>query len=113
MTAQRAAADDPRRDALVARWYELTRAVLPAMADAQRWPIRLDHCFMRVCLDAVAGAPWTATLPRPAVQHMSVNQLAAAVRVAEIAVADPARLVELNAASLAGRRRRRSGAGMA
>ncbi len=102
--------DGSRRDPLVVRWYGLTRHVLPAMAAAQRWPIHLDHCFMRVCLDAAAGAPWTATVKPPAVRHMSVEQLAAAVATAEEVVADPTRLPGLNAASLAGRRAYRTAA---
>ncbi len=41
------------RAALAERWLELTRVVLPAMAGPQHWPIRLDHCFMRACLNTV------------------------------------------------------------
>ena len=93
------------RDALVARWTVLTRDVLPGMAAAERWPIHLDHCFMRVCLDAALGTPWTRTVPRPAIHNMDDRQLAAAVRVAEGVVAAPDTLVRLNRRSLAGRRR--------
>lgn len=92
------------RTALVARWVTLTRDVLPNMAAAQRWPIHLDHCFMRVCLDAALGAPWTRSVARPAVHNMDDRQLAAAVRVAEGIVAAPDTLVPLNRRSLAGRR---------
>ena len=96
------------RAATVARWTELTRDVLPAMAAAQRWPIHLDHCFMRVCLDAALGSPWTAAIGRPAVRTMSEAQLGAAIVVAESIVADPARLPALNDASLIGRRASRA-----
>ena len=89
----------------MARWTELTRDVLPRMAAAQRWPIHLDHCFMRVCLDAALGAPWTRAVARPAIHHMDDRQLAAAVRVAEGIVAAPDTLVPLNRRSLAGRGR--------
>ena len=91
------------RAEMVARWNELTREVLPAMAAAQHWPIRLDHCFMRVCLDAVLGSPWTERVAKPAIRTMSTAQLRAAVAVAEGLVADPARLTALNVASLRGR----------
>ncbi len=104
--------EDGDRARAVARWLELTRAVLPGMAKAQGWPIHLDHCFMRVCLDAALGAPWTATVERPAVRHMTDAQLAAALAVAEAVAADPERLPPLNAASLEGRRAAR-GAGRA
>ena len=92
------------RGAVLARWYALTREVLPALAAEHRWPIHLDHCFMRVCLDTALGAPWTATVRAPAVRHMSDDQFAAAMRVAEGIAAEPATLAELNARSIAGRR---------
>ena len=81
--------------ALVARWFDLTRRVLPGMAAAEGWPIRLDHCFMRVCHDAAFGRPW-----HEAVRHMTEAELTRAVAVAERVVATPALLFELNAESL-------------
>jgi hypothetical protein len=92
------------RDALAARWLELTREVMPGMAAAQRWPVHLDHCFMRICLDAALGAPWTRTCRPPAIRTMTDMQLRTAIEVAESLVAEPARLFILNARSLAGRR---------
>ena len=70
------------------------------MAIAHRWPIRHDHCFMRVCLDAALGVRWDRVVRRPAIRHLTDAQLAAAVAVAERIVADPAALPALNAASL-------------
>ncbi len=75
------------------------------MAAAQRWPIRLDHCFMRVCLDAALGARWDSLVRRPAVRHLSDAQLAEAVAVARRIVAEPSLLRPLNDASLRLRRR--------
>ncbi len=92
------------REALVARWLALTRRTLPGMAAAQRWPIRLDHCFMRVCLDEAMGGPWTEVLSRPAIRSMTDGQLTAAIGVAEAIVARPALLAGLNARSLERRR---------
>ncbi len=82
------------------------------MAREKRWPISLDHCFMRVCLDAAIGAPWHATVARPAITNMSDGQLAAAVRIAEAIVADPAELVRFNQRSLSGRRAFKSRSGL-
>lgn len=93
------------RAALVARWLQLMREVLPGMAAHHRWPVRLDHCFMRICLDAVVGGPWHEVIDRPAIRHATPGQLAAAIAVAERMVADPDLLPVLNSASLAGRRR--------
>lgn len=95
---------DDARAALEERWLALTSERLPAMAGAQAWPIHLDHCFMRVCLDAALGAPWTNAVKRPALRHMSDVQLEAAVRIAEGIAASPDSLPELNRRSLDGRR---------
>ncbi len=91
---------NPDRTALVERWFELTRRILPAMAAGQRWPIRYDHCFMRVCLDEAMGAPWHQIVKRPAIHHMSEAQLTAAVDVAERVAAQPELLRPLNERSL-------------
>jgi len=85
---------------LLARWADLTRRVLPGMAEAEGWPIRLDHCFMRVCLDAAFGRPWHEAVARPAVRHMTDAELARAVSVAERVAAAPSLLPGLNAESL-------------
>ena len=92
------------REPLIERWLELTRCRMPAMAAEHRWPIRLDHCFMRVCLDEALGAPWPDVVRRPALRHMNHDQLAAAVRVAEGIVQRPETLGALNERSLQGRR---------
>ena len=76
------------------------------MAAAQRWPIRLDHCFMRVCLDAALGQRWDSVIARPAIRHLTDAQLGRAVAVAEAIVRDPASLPALNRASLACRDKR-------
>lgn len=107
---------DEGRAALVARWLELTRVVLPGMADAQGWPIRLDHCFMRVFLDCAMDGQWDLQVKRPAITHMTAADLHRAVQLAELAVREPERLPGLNRLSLAWRqaqRRRRTGAAVA
>lgn len=88
------------RAALVERWYRLTRQLLPAMADSQHWPIRLDHCFMRVCLDTSLGQRWDRAVRRPAIRYLSLQQLAAAVAQAERIMATPSILPSLNRDSL-------------
>jgi len=92
------------RDHLVARWLDLTRGTLPGLAVAARWPIRFDHCFMRVCLDHAVGQPWHERVRRPAVRHLTDDQLRAAIAIAEQVAANPSVLPGLNAQSLAWRR---------
>ena len=98
---------DHDRSALVARWLDLTRTRLPAVAAQHAWPIRLDHCFMRVFLDHAVGDRWDLVVPRPAIRHMPDAMLVRAVAMAEQALADPAILPGLDAQSLAWRRAQR------
>ena len=92
------------RAALLARWLDLTRTALPGMADEHAWPIRLDHCFMRVVLDNLVGRPWRDVLPgpAPAYRQLSAEQLRRAVELARSMLTDPTgrRTRELNDASL-------------
>ncbi len=97
--------------ALLARWLDLTRRQLPQAAARHGWPIRLDHCFMRVCLDAACGRPWHEVIARPAIRNASDAELARAVAVAEGLLARPDTLTALNAESLRLRGKRRIGAG--
>jgi hypothetical protein len=92
--------DAPNAAALLVRWFDLTRRVLPGMAAAEEWPIRFDHCFMRVCLDAAFGRPWHEAVRRPAVRHMTEAELARAVSIAERIAASPSLLPDLDAESL-------------
>lgn len=92
------------RAAMVAHWLDLTRRVLPAMALRAGWPIRRDHCFMRVCLDHAIGQPWHRQVRRPAIRHLTDEQLRAAIAIAERIAADPASLPALNRTSIAWRR---------
>ncbi len=94
------------RVTLLARWNVLTRDTLPAMAPTHQWPIRLDHCFMRVCLDAALGARWDTLVRRPAVRHLTCAQLARAVAIAERITQEPTLLPSLNTQSLHYRQKR-------
>ncbi len=70
------------------------------MAAQHRWPIRFDHCFMRVCLDDAIGAQWNTVVRSPAIRHLTDEQLAHAIGTAERIAANPALLLPLNDASL-------------
>ena len=91
----------------MARWLDLTRRQLPEAALRHRWPIRLDHCFMRVCLDAACGRPWHEVIARPAIRHAPDAVLASAVDVAEHILSHPEALAGLNAESLRRRGKQR------
>ena len=80
------------------------RQELPAAARAEKgWPIRLDHCFMRVALDNFFGQCWYDVLDqrKGAVKSMSDAQLKGAVVVAEAMLKNGKSLVvEMNMESL-------------
>jgi hypothetical protein len=94
----------PSREALERRWLALVRRDLPAAARDRGWPVRLDHCFARVLLDAVCGAPWREVVPPPAYRNLPEARLAAAVDLAERVLGGGADLSALNERSLALRR---------
>lgn len=95
------------RAELEARWLTLTRETLPSLAAARGWPVALDHCFMRILLDAAHGGRWDRMVTRrPAYRHVTADRLAAAVALAEAVAAGTASLPALNAQSLAWRRMR-------
>ena len=94
-------------DGLRREWLELMRVRLPAAAaDRPDWPIRLDHCFGRVVLDAVAGQPWREVIAAPAWRHMDAQQLRRAIALGEAVLDGSADLVALDARSLALRGKR-------
>ncbi len=92
------------RAALEQRWLTLTRETMPALAAERGWPVRNDHCFQRILLDAAVGGCWyDAIRERPAYRHVEEAKLARAVALAEQVIAGDADLVPLNRQSLAWR----------
>ena len=91
----------------IARFKRLTESVLPALAREQRWPIRLDHCFQRICLDHAFGDSWYNHCPKPAERHIASEPLARAIECAEQMISGGlASLSEFNRASLTFRGKR-------
>jgi len=65
-------------DRMLTRFKELTEDLLPARARAEGWPIRFDHCFKRICLDAAFEDVWYRHLNKPAERHIEGEALARA-----------------------------------
>lgn len=83
------------------RWRMLVGQRLPqAAAERPDWPIRLDHCFGRVILDAVHGRPWREAIPAPAWRNMDIATLRRAVALGEAILDGSADLHALDAQSL-------------
>ncbi len=84
---------------------DATVARLVARAAAERWPIRADHCFLRIAYDNAVAGKWDTVVARPAYATLPLDRLAAAVAVLDrIDAEGRAALEPLNAASLAFRR---------
>ena len=91
---------EPRAE-LEARWLHLTRTALPAVAVERGWPVRLDHCFQRILLDAACGGRWYDRIPdRPAYRRCDPAILASAVELGEAVLAGEGDLHALNRRSL-------------
>jgi hypothetical protein len=98
------------RAELERRWLELTRTELPALADERGWPLRFDHCFQRVLLDAACEGCWYDRIEgRPAYRHAPDALLARAIELADQLLAGSADLSALNRQSLTWRGRLRVG----
>ena len=56
-------------------------AVAGLVADARPgWPIRRDHCFLRVAYDTACGAKWDTVVKPPAWRNLPIEALAEALR---------------------------------
>jgi hypothetical protein len=101
------ASEQPMREdrpTLEARWLRLTRETMPSLALARGWPVRADHCFQRILLDAACGGRWYDHIAgRPAYRHAPDAILARAVALGDAVVAGAADLHALNRQSLAWR----------
>lgn len=93
------------RDALRAA-LDAQVARLVARAAIEAWPIRADHCFLRIAYDNAVGAKWDTMVQPPAWRNLPEEELEAAVAVLETIGGVPT-LRRLNEVSLALRRQAR------
>ena len=87
--------DGDARVTAVARWKTLTEHTLPQLARLHRWPLRLDHCFKRVCLDHAFADVWYRHVRKPAERHIEPEALGRAIACAEEIVAEGEPLLRL------------------
>jgi hypothetical protein len=92
----------PRTADLVSRYMTLTKEVMPTLARTSHahWPVRNDHCFQRIVLDAVCSGIWYDHIPRPAYKHLTREQAAQAVVLCDDIISGDANLAQLNRQSL-------------
>ncbi|KAK5057677.1 hypothetical protein LTR84_011678 [Exophiala bonariae] len=68
-----------------------------------KWPVTLDHCFARIILDNTVGggqSQWDKVIKKPAVRHMSGEQLQQAISLGEEIKAGEVDLCRLDEISL-------------
>eukprot|EP00873_Tetraselmis_striata_P020924 jgi/Tetstr1/441188/TSEL_029445.t1 len=98
------AATTKSRAELEKMYTQLTKVELPSLARDNRWPLRLDHCFMRVLLDNTFEDCWYNHLDRKvgALRSIPDDKLTDAVQIGERIRADTSGdvLRTLNARSL-------------
>lgn len=107
MAQVRTQAGSDHRVDLEQNWLQLTRVTLPGLSASRGWPVREDHCFQRILLDAVCGGVWYDHVKgRPAYRRIEMERLEAAVALGERVATGEEDLGALNARSLAWRRER-------
>ena len=92
----------PRAADLVSRYMLLTKEIMPNLARTSHmhWPVRNDHCFQRIVLDAVCGGVWYDHLLRPAHKNLTQELAANAVDLCNDIISGDTDLVVLNRQSL-------------
>ncbi|NNC52606.1 MAG: GCN5-related N-acetyltransferase [Erythrobacter sp.] len=94
------------RENLVDQWFDLTRERMPGLAEQRDWPVRFDHCFMRILLDNALGVKWNEEIPAPAYRNAPSEVLERAIALGEAAISGDEDLSELNRNSLGWRGKR-------
>jgi hypothetical protein len=86
----------------VSRYMTLTKEVMPGLTRTshRHWPVRNDHCFQRIVLDAVCGGTWYDHIARPAYKHLTRAQALRAVTLCNRIISGEADLIHLNRQSL-------------
>lgn len=86
----------------VSRYMSLTKEAMPRLARTshRHWPVRNDHCFQRIVLDAVCGGAWYDHIARPAYKHLTRDQAVQAAALCDRMISGEADLTQLNRQSL-------------
>ncbi len=82
----------------------LTNEAMPGVAKEQHWPVRFNHCFQRIILDALFEDCWYNHLNRssrtPAYRQLTEDQLTYAIAIGEEMISSPEVVKRLNRQSL-------------
>ena len=76
-------------------------APLVERAAHEHWPVRADHCFLRIAYDNAVGAKWDTLVAKPAWSNLTLKALEAAIAtLVRIGAEGRPALDELNSRSL-------------
>ena len=90
------------KEELKTELLRIAREEFPAAARAGKYPIRFDHCLLRVVYDHLYGAQWQTVLKKgPAIHQLSEEELKRAIEIARQVTADREVCDRLNRQSLA------------
>ena len=96
-------------EALRGELLYLANEKFPAVAKTGGYPVRFNHCFLRIVYDNLFGARWQTVLPNPkdrasrgqaAYKQLDAEQLSRAIEIGERIIDDPEACRELNRKSL-------------
>ena len=92
---------DPKAP-LKAHLRQLANEDFPAAARAGGYPIRFNHCFLRVVYDNLVGNKWQRVLTgkQPAIHQLTEEQLRRAIEIGEAITAEAGVCRALNEQSL-------------
>ncbi len=95
---------------LIDRYLELTNNVLPEIATQEtiNWPVKDNHCFQRIVLDAISNGVWQKHIASPAYKNMTPQQLKLAIILCEAIASGTEDLTSLNMQSLNCRKQQRT-----
>jgi hypothetical protein len=94
--------DDLASKSQIETYLTLTKHTLPYMAQDphRRWPVKHDHCFQRIVLDAVCQGVWHQHINKPAYLHLTQDQTDDAVALCHQIISGQANIHILNTQSL-------------
>ena len=81
---------------------QMANVEFPEAARRGGYPVRFNHCFLRIVYDNLFGAPWRSVLPqgRPAIEQLDAEQLARATAIGREIIDYPEACRRLNRESL-------------
>ena len=89
------------REELKTELLRIAREEFPRAAREGRYPIRFDHCMLRVVYDHLYGAQWQTVLKKgPAIHQLSEVELKRAIEIAGQVTAEREVCERLNRQSL-------------